>query len=201
MVNVKQYPPRPYDKNEILRYMGVSKENTDSTINDLMVECINICEKEAAISNKICFTEVDLTIKENQILLGNISFENEKYAKKLAECEKAIIFAATVGIGIDRLIEKYSIISPAKALAFQAIGSERIESLCDRFCDELKNDTLINPLPRFSPGYSKIPLEIQKDIFRILNCERNIGLTLCDSMLMSPSKSVTAIVGIEKKGK
>jgi len=196
MVYIKQYPSRPYNKREILRYMGVSGDYNDPSINDLMDECINIFEKETVVSNKICFSEFDLIIKGKQILLGEIFFESEKYAKKLAECEKAIVFAATVGIGIDRLIEKYSRISPAKALAFQAIGSERIESLCDTFCDDLKNNSSFKPLQRFSPGYSDISIGFQKQIFRILNCEKNIGLTLCDSMLMSPSKSVTAIVGI-----
>ena len=39
--------------------------------------------------------------------------------------------SATVGIGIDRIIAKYGALSPSKALIFQAIGAERIESLCD----------------------------------------------------------------------
>lgn len=51
--------------------------------------------------------------------------------------------------------------------------------------------------PRFSAGYGDLPLEVQKDIFRVLDCPRKIGLTLNDSLLMSPTKSVTAIVGIE----
>ena len=50
--------------------------------------------------------------------------------------------------------------------------------------------------PRFSPGYGDLPLEMQRDIFRVLDCSRKIGLTLNESLLMSPSKSVTAIVGI-----
>ena len=37
----------------------------------------------------------------------------------------------------------------------------------------------------------------QKDIFKILDCSKKIGLTLTDSLLMSPTKSVTAIVGIK----
>ena len=42
---------------------------------------------------------------------------------------------------------------------------------------------------------------VQKDIFKVLDCERKIGLTLNESLLMSPSKSVTAIVGIAAKPK
>ena len=50
--------------------------------------------------------------------------------------------------------------------------------------------------PRFSPGYGDLPLEVQKSVFAVLDCPRKIGLSLNDSLLMSPSKSVTAFAGI-----
>ena len=46
-----------------------------------------------------------------------------------------------------------------------------------------------------------MPLECQKDVFAILSPEKQIGLTLTDSLLMSPSKSVTAIVGLDGEEK
>ena len=46
------------------------------------------------------------------------------------------------------------------------------------------------------PFDKKEILRYQKDIFSVLDCQRKIGLTLNDSMLMSPTKSVTAIIGI-----
>jgi cobalamin-dependent methionine synthase I len=53
--------------------------------------------------------------------------------------------------------------------------------------------------PRFSPGYGDLPLELQTNLFKVLDCQHFIGLTLNDSMLMSPSKSVTAIVGLRER--
>jgi len=58
--------------------------------------------------------------------------------------------------------------------------------------------------PRFSPGYGDLPLETQREIFDVLDCSRRIGLMLNDSLLMSPTKSVTAFVGVggeEKNGR
>ena len=81
----------------------------------------------------------------------------------------------------------------------QAIGAERIESLCNIFNTELAtkmNSQDKKLAPRFSPGYGDLPLEIQSDIFRVLNCSTKIGLTLNKSLLMTPTKSVTAIIGI-----
>jgi len=109
-----------------------------------------------------------------------------------------VVFGATVGLELDRLIARYSRISPVKALFYQSIGAERIESLCDAFCDEM--EPLYAPgrtKPRYSPGYGDLPLDVQKAFFAVLDCPRKIGLTLNESMLMSPSKSVTAIIGIQ----
>ena len=99
--------------------------------------------------------------------------------------------AATVGVGIDRLIAKYSRISPSKALMLQAIGAERIEALCNAFCNDLSacDNSCIK---RFSPGYGDLPLEVQRDIFSVLDCGKYIGVSLNGSLVMSPSKSVTA---------
>ena len=79
---------------------------------------------------------------------------------------------------------------------FQSIGAERIETLCDAFCKDISSELGVTLKPRFSAGYGDLPLEAQKDIFRVLDCSKKIGLTLNDSLLMSPTKSVTAIVGI-----
>ncbi|MCR5275107.1 MAG: Vitamin B12 dependent methionine synthase activation subunit, partial [Clostridiales bacterium] len=49
----------------------------------------------------------------------------------------------------------------------------------------------------FSPGYGDLPIEVQKEFLPLLDAERRLGITLSDSYLMSPSKSVTAIIGIE----
>ena len=49
---------------------------------------------------------------------------------------------------------------------------------------------------RYSPGYGDLSLESQKQVFALLNPPKYIGVTLNDSLLMSPSKSVTGIIGI-----
>ncbi|MBR3258643.1 MAG: vitamin B12 dependent methionine synthase, partial [Eggerthellaceae bacterium] len=46
------------------------------------------------------------------------------------------------------------------------------------------------------PGYGDLPLEVQPDLLGLLDASRRLGITLSDSLLMSPTKSVTAIVGL-----
>ncbi len=192
--------PKIY-KYEVLRYMGCRESSIE--IDALVEECINECEH--CFSYRIVSSELTLLFDEyDNIMIGENTISSKDLKKNLLNCDKVLIFAATVGIDIDRLIHKYSRISPSKAVCMQAIGAERIEALCDFFCEELKKKYAscgYGVRPRFSPGYGDLPLDLQNMIFNILDCERRIGLTLNDSLLMSPTKSVTAIVGIYDKVK
>ena len=190
-VYVKNYPAPDFNKREILRYAGV-KENI-SEINALIDECIK--ELDGKLTYKVCYSEYPVKIISNDIDLTFTAVTSKDLAKNLKNCNRFILFAATVGIGVDRLIAKYNALSPTKALIFQAIGAERIESLCDLFNREIK-EKYKTVKPRFSAGYGDLPLALQKQIFATLNCPKNIGVTLNESLLMSPSKSVTAIIGI-----
>ena len=116
-------------------------------------------------------------------------------------CDRVILFAATIGLPIDRLILRYGKISPSKALFLQAIGAERIEALCELFFTDMQEEKRKDGYllrPRFSAGYGDFPLEAQKEIFASLDCARKIGLSLNESLLMSPTKSVTALIGAKK---
>ena len=130
--------------------------------------------------------------------LGFTVTHSRDLQKNLKGCCRIILFGATVGLELDRLIARYGRLSPSKALCFQAIGAERIESLCNAFNDEIDEifrEQGMYTRPRFSPGYGDLPINMQKDIFAALDCPRKIGLSLNESLLMSPSKSVTAIIG------
>jgi len=194
-VFVKTYNELPFNLSEILRYSGCNEASDE--INFLMQECID--EIRGKLAYKICYCEFDIGIVDEEINLGFTSVSSKALKKNLSDCKKIVLFAATIGLEIDRLIAKYSRTSPSKALIFQAIGAERIESLCDTFNQEIESEFLekgFHTKPRFSPGYGDLPIELQRDIFRVLDCPRKIGLSLNESMLMSPSKSVTAIIGI-----
>ena len=199
-VNIKKYTAPAINNKEILRYAGIiSKENADlSNIHNLIDECLY--ELKDKLSYKVCYTKLPITFYDDYIDLTFTKTNSNNLKTNLANCNNIILFAATIGIELDRLINKHSIISPSKALIMQAIGVERIESLCNQFNEEIRITESNNGnqlAPRFSPGYGDLPLDLQKDIFNTLNCQKNIGLTLNQSLLMSPSKSVTAIIGIK----
>lgn len=193
IVLTKTYDAPPVSKKAIFRYASCPRDEQD------VAALIDSCMEEGApsLSYKVCYTVAELSVSGDVCRIGELSFKSKSLAKNLGGCERAVIFGATLGVGIDRLISKYGQISPSRALIFQAFGAERIEALCDAFCADVADGAKTRP--RFSPGYGDLALETQRDIFALLNCQKNIGLFLLDSYLMSPSKSVTAIMGIEKK--
>ena len=198
MVYLKLYTEPKYNIKEILRYMGCRK--ADDSISGLVNECIT--ELSDKLTYKVCYTEFSIHPTEDGVDLSFMQTNSRGLKMNLFGCEKIVLFAATVGLEIDRLIARYGVISPVKSVAFQAIGAERIESLCDMFNDEVRSRAAAENLytrPRFSAGYGDFELSAQREIFKVLDCQRKIGLTLNDSLIMSPSKSVTAIIGISDK--
>ena len=86
----------------------------------------------------------------------------------------------------------------ASAVA-DAVCSALIEDYCDEMQAQLAAAEAEGGLylrPRFSPGYGDFALESQREIFSRLACEKRIGLTLTDTLMMVPFKSVTAVIGV-----
>ena len=190
-VFVKNYVAPLVDRREILRYAGCRGEADERTL-ALLEECLQ--EAESVCAYRVCYRVFDVKQNDGVLEIGSIKTDSKALRSHLDSCEKAVVFAATLGLGLDRLITKYASVATAKAVMLQAIGAERIEALCDTFCADLKKEYK-NIKSRFSAGYGDFPLSAQRDIFEMLDCPRQIGLTLNDSLLMSPTKSVTAIVG------
>ncbi len=194
-IYVKHYRAPSLNVREILRYAGSREEASD--LLPLLRECL--AEIEGKLSYRICYGVFPVSSQEEWIDLGFSQSNSKDLRKTLFGCEGVIVFGATVGIEMDRLIARSARISPAKALMLQSIGAERVESLCRRFELDMRREYEKKGwkiLPRFSAGYGDIPLTMQREILDVLNATRKIGVSLNQSLLMSPSKSVTAMLGI-----
>ena len=191
-VFVKTYPPTPFDRAEIMRYAGCKDgfEDVAALLEDTLRECANV------FSYRVCYR-----VFETEDFFNRFQVQSKALQKNLDGCDYVVAFAATVGLEIDRFIAKYANVSMTKAWLLLAIGAERIESLCEAFCTDIKaqaKEKEYHPRPRFSAGYGDFPLETQGRFFAELDCARKIGLSLTDSFLMTPTKSVTAVVGLSK---
>ena len=191
------YEVPPVDRREILRYAGVSGQIPE--VEQLMQSCLD--EVQGKLCYRVCYGEFALFLDGKSVDFGFMKADSCSLQSRLLGCDRAVVFAATVGIEIDRLITKYGKVEPSRALMLQAVGTERVEALCDAFCHDLACRVQVEgrtTRPRFSPGYGDLSLQLQRDVLGVLQASTRIGLTLSDHFLMSPSKSVTAIVGIGK---
>ena len=55
--------------------------------------------------------------------------------------------------------------------------------------------------PRFSPGYGDFSILHQKELLQMLEAPKKIGLTLTEGYMLTPTKSVTALLGMSKDAK
>ncbi len=194
MIRIDSIGTVKVNNDEVLRYLGYGKNKGGEDVLALIEKCKD--EMLSCSTFKACYDIFDLSLSNDTLNFGNIETESKSLKKNLKDCKKAIVFVATIGISIDRVIRKYSMTSPANAVIAQAVGAVMIEEWCDIFCERLKGEGYLRP--RFSPGYGDFSLEYQKNIFELLDCPRKIGVSLTESWLMVPSKSVSAIVGISE---
>lgn len=189
-IRLKEYTPPPFDDGEILRYAKCTRGSEE------LIRLLNLAKEDArGLCFRVLYSTLPVKDISGGVRLGELELCSKELKAALCGCARAVIFVATVGAQADRLIAKYSRIAPARALITDALCTERVEALCDTFCKELSN-AVGKTTARFSPGYGDLSLEYQRDIFKLLQCEKRIGVCLSENLLMTPTKTVSAIVGI-----
>ena len=170
----------------------------DDKLNTLVDDSLKLLTNELTYRVSYCCSELSFDLEGYPVL--PFEQKSEDLKKNLSGCRAVIIFAATIGAGIDRLIRRYERTRPATGIILQGAGAERVEALCNLFNDEVSaaaKKAGFNTHPRYSPGYGDLSIEVQPHLLQLLDAEKRLGITLGASYLMSPSKSVTAIIGIE----
>ena len=107
--------------------------------------------------------------------------------------ERQALFVVTLGDGLSREIEQlFERNEPALAWAIDAIASERADRAAEMACERFRGQDSTHVLP-YSPGYCGWHVSGQRRLFEFLRPE-DIGVTLNESCLMQPLKSVSGIL-------
>ena len=177
---------------EAIRYLGYGRHAIDEPTYALIETCLR--ELDELASTKFIYR-----IFERSYLDENLNIRSNNLAKNLRGCQEVVLMAITLGTEVDRLLQKYEKINMAKAVVFQACAAATLEQHCDKFVNELAEELKREGKylrPRFSPGYGDFSILHQKQILDTLEATKKIGLTLTDSYMLVPTKSVTAVIGI-----
>jgi len=188
--------------NEVKRYMGYRGINDISAeTEERIIKVIDQVQKLSQPRMVIREYPIDISGGSAVIRAGNedVTLTSDSLCKNMKGCCRALLLAATIGPSCDMAVRRAGIASAAEASMYQAAGAAAIEAYLDSENKRLKSEYEAKGLflrPRFSPGYGDLKLEHQKDWFRLLDITKQIGVELTDSLLMVPTKSVTAIIGI-----
>lgn len=185
-------------KKEVIRYLGYrALHQPDEVINKLIDECI--LELQKVLRPSLVWDTYELTVQNDTCLICGNEIVSQKLAENLRGCKNVVMFASTIGSEVDKLIRTTNVINQAKACVFQATGAMFVEEFVDMFNNKIDENCFTQghkTRKRYSPGYGDLKLDTQKLFFNLLNC-RKIGLSLMDTLIMAPEKSVTAFIGIE----
>lgn len=187
------------DIHEAYRYTGC-RGALDSNLEKELKNAAELIETNARprVIEKICGIDKSDGIE----LIGTcLKLEGKSIAALLHECEICAIFCATIGNEVEALIRKWQLKDLTFTSMLDACASSAVESLCDSIEAELTEEYRAQGLyltDRFSPGYGDLPISIQHDFCAALDSSRKIGVSVSESGIMIPRKTVTVIIGISK---
>ena len=188
------------DRFEVLRYLGFRgqavSDELDRRLDELVARAIAVARPRGALrSFRVARRGGDLVELEGTTL----SLRGRDIARHLSDAVEVVVFAVTLGAGTER---ELSFLSATDSLA-QVVVDSASSTLVERAADAANARAVaygaergLHASSRFSPGYGDMPLESQPEFLAATDATRRLGITLTDSNLMIPTKSVTAVVGL-----
>ncbi len=162
-------------------------------------EIIEKCRKQfnKVVNYRCAYIRIPVDLSQENICKFDFAEVHSKNLyKNLQGCKEVFVFAVTTGIAVDRLLARLNITSQAEHFITDGLSSAAIESFCDYVSDILKSG--LQCASRFSAGYGDFSITFQKPLLERLSASETLGITLNSAYLMTPVKSITAIMGIKQ---
>lgn len=143
-----------------------------------------------------------LSLTHERISLGDRRFlSGPLVIEHLAPVREIAAVLCTIGGSLEELVSDLILEDPVRGLALDGLGNAAIEVLANQICyilEEQAQETGYSTTIPLSPGMIGWPVEIgQRQIFSLVNGE-SIGLSLGESLMMRPRKSISMVIGIGK---
>ena len=204
-LTVEKYEVTSVDRAEVLRYMGYAgqklTDELDACIDEVVAHCLDVARPAGSwevfdVAGREP-TEEDLPAV--QLAGTSLQLVGESMKKHMAGAVAVGVMAVTAGMGIERELRRLSLTDPVAQVVFDAAGTatvERAADACEASIVATAAERGLYTNFRFSPGYGDMPLATQPMLLSTLDAQRRLGITLSKSLLMTPTKSVTAVIGL-----
>lgn len=192
-----------YTDREVLRYLGYGKNEGDAPTLKKIALCREIIAEKASLHAIYRQFPIDWVEGTPWVAPAVFALEGQSIGNLLKGSSSLFLFAATIGIQVDRAIQYYMKEDLALGVILDACATAAIESYCDVVNAQLKEELAAKGLtctPRFSPGYGDLPITLQGPLTALLQTPAKIGLTVTPTSILIPRKSVTAILGVVPQG-
>lgn len=179
------------NRNELAQRLGTARGYSSELIEGCRSRLMKI------IDYKCAYIRIPIEKpQENVCDFGFMRVESRNLYNNLKDCDEAFAMALTSGIAVDRELARLRVISQAEHFVTDALASAAIDSFADHAVKIMSSG--LRCAPRFSPGYGDFSLELQKPFLERLDGQGLLGITLSSAYLMTPMKSITAIMGIKR---
>lgn len=191
----------PVTVENVLLSMQMQLKQADADLIKLIEQFITACQIIAAPTAAYRIIEspqFDNTLKE--LKMEGLTFAlGKNITNLLKKSEKVLVYAVTIGFEVEKLAkQKMEEGNTLDSFIYDIIGSEMAENTGILFHQSLEkkmNNIGLKVSNRFSPGYCDWNLNSQHNLFSLLG-DLNCGISLTNSSLMIPVKSVSGIIGI-----
>lgn len=179
---------------EVARYLNITKEIPDATQNTIK-EMLSLA-KELTPQKRVALFDIEKSKNSVHLLGTNIVLSGNLATYHFASCNKIFVVLATMGMESELLLARTFAQSSEKAVVLDACLTMLIESYLDSVETNLPHyGKLTN---RISCGYGDLALSHQKDLLKTVNGNK-IGVYLNDSLMLTPNKSVIALIGVKNE--
>lgn len=117
----------------------------------------------------------------------------------IARAQEVVVMLCTLGRALDGTIASLFNTDPLAALALDGFGSTAVEMLAvkaSNYFEKIANYGGYKTSMPLNPGMIGWPVDVgQAEIFSLLDCEV-IDVSLTDSFMMVPNKSVSLVIGM-----
>ena len=182
---------------EVLRYLGAAGKDPGP-----LLPLAEDCCRELLATARPRWTWRRLgcaPVPEGVRLEGGFLLPGQDLKRLLADCREAVLLAATLSQEVDALLRRTQLADLSRCLVLESCATAAIEEVCDRaeglIAAEFPGKSLTS---RFSPGYGDLPVTVQGEFLALLDAPRRIGLCATGSSILTPRKSVTAVLGLRE---